>query len=90
MMSKMMLSCESAGVLICKQQHEKLNFGERINLRMHLLGCKLCRRFAIDIEQVQSGIDHYKECSTDNCLDHHLDDNQKKSIQQELENQASQ
>jgi hypothetical protein len=87
MMSKMMLSCESAGVLICKKQHEPLKFREKISLRVHLFSCKLCKRFELDIKHVQAGIDHYKECTTDNCFDHHLDESQKKSIRLELENQ---
>ena len=85
MMSKMMLSCESAGMLICKKQHETLKLSEKINLKLHLLSCRLCRRFEQDIIHVNTGIDHYKEHSDTNLPEHKLDDNQKDSIRKKLE-----
>ena len=85
--SKMMLSCESASLLICKKQHEKLNLKEKISLRMHLLSCNLCRRFEDDMLVLQKGMDHYKNCTDDACVHHHLDDKQKASISQGIENQ---
>jgi len=87
-MSRFMLSCESAGVLMCIQQQEKLTFRQKVSLRMHLMSCKLCRRFEEDLEHIQTGIDHYKNTSSDSFDHHHLDEGQKRSISQELENQA--
>ena len=89
MMSKMMLSCETAGLLICKRQHERLDVRERMNLFLHLLSCRLCKRFDEDIRHIQKGIDHYKECNSVNCHDHHLDKKQKNHILQELENKVN-
>lgn len=87
-MSKFMLSCESAGVLMCIQQQEKLSLNQRMALKMHLLSCKLCRRFQEDLEHVQSGIDHLKDEQPDEYIHSHLDDQQKRDISQRLENQA--
>ena len=88
MMSRLMLSCESAGILICKQQHENLTFRERTTLKMHLMSCKLCQRFEEDMAVVQNGIDKYNDASPDTCVHAHLDENQKIQITQELKKHA--
>jgi len=88
-MSRMMLSCESAGILICKGQQEKLVFRERISLKMHMMNCKLCRRFEEDIDVVHEGIDKYSKASPDTFVHAQLDDEQKNKIAQELNKQAN-
>ena len=79
---------ESAGILICKQQHENLTFRERTTLKMHLMSCKLCQRFEEDMAVVQNGIDKYNDASPDTYVHAHLDEDQKKQITQELKKQA--
>jgi len=87
-MSRMMISCESAGILICKKQHEKLVFRERIALKMHLMGCKLCRRFEEDMIVVQKGIDKYSKASPEKIVHARMDDNQRIKIREELIKQS--
>ncbi len=40
-----MRSCREAALLLTRAQHDKLDFADRIGLRIHLLQCKRCRRF---------------------------------------------
>ena len=44
-MDKIMLNCDTATLLITKGEFEKLSCREQLQLKMHLAGCKFCRRF---------------------------------------------
>lgn len=44
-MHYMMLSCGTATFLLTKREYQKLGCKERMQLRMHLMGCKFCRAF---------------------------------------------
>jgi anaerobic C4-dicarboxylate transporter len=44
-MHYMMLSCDTATFLITKRDYQKLRCKENLQLKMHLMGCKLCRSF---------------------------------------------
>ena len=41
----MMLSCDKATFFITKRDYQKLSCKENLQLKMHLMGCKLCRAF---------------------------------------------
>ena len=41
----MMLSCDKATFFITKRDYQKLSCKENLQLKMHLMGCKLCRVF---------------------------------------------
>jgi predicted anti-sigma-YlaC factor YlaD len=43
---KLMLSCQHATFLIEKKQEFRLNTGERLHLKMHLLMCHACRTYS--------------------------------------------
>ena len=45
MMPFIMITCKKATFLVSKKEENKLSFGERIQLKMHLAICKLCRLF---------------------------------------------
>jgi len=45
MKNGMMLSCDTATLLITKSEFEKLGCVDSIRLKMHLASCKFCRRF---------------------------------------------
>lgn len=40
-----MLDCDTATLLITKEDFVKLSCREQVQLKMHLISCKLCRRF---------------------------------------------
>lgn len=44
-MHHVMLSCDHATFFIAKRDYQKLSCRENIQLKMHLMGCKLCRTF---------------------------------------------
>ena len=44
-MHRLMLSCETATFFIAKRDYQKLSCRENLQLKMHLMGCKLCRAF---------------------------------------------
>ena len=45
-MDKVMLSCDTATYLITRNEYGKISPLEKMQLTMHLAGCKYCRRFA--------------------------------------------
>ncbi len=44
-MHRLMLSCDTATFYITKKDYKKLSCKENVQLKMHLMGCKLCRSF---------------------------------------------
>lgn len=49
-----MLSCHQATQLLSRSQDEELTFGQRSQLRMHLLMCSACTRFSKQINSLRS------------------------------------
>mgnify|MGYP001550721005 CR=1 FL=1 len=44
-MNKVMLDCDHATLLAVRAESEKVGCVKKMQLRMHLMGCKLCRAF---------------------------------------------
>jgi hypothetical protein len=44
-MNRVMLDCDTATLLITKNEYTSLKCMERFKLQIHLLSCKYCRRF---------------------------------------------
>ena len=55
-MDKLMLSCDTATMLITKSEYTKLTCIESLQLKMHLAGCKFCRRFKKQSELISYAI----------------------------------
>lgn len=55
-MDAVMLSCEEATYLITKSEFAKVGCIKRMQLRMHLAGCELCRRFKIQSEIIDKSL----------------------------------
>jgi hypothetical protein len=53
MMNWIMLSCEEATLLMTKKQLGNFPLLKSMQLRLHLMSCKLCRRFKIQNETIQ-------------------------------------
>lgn len=49
-----MISCKKASILLSASMDRELTFIERLRLRMHLMVCKWCRRFRIQLVFLQS------------------------------------
>ena len=71
-MSKRMIACDEASYLISMRQDQKLGFRAWMQLKMHLLTCHLCRKYARQIGELQHTMEKYREaCSGETCS-HHL------------------
>ena len=51
-MSKRMIACDEASFLISYKHDNRLGFKKWWQLKMHLLSCHLCRKYAHQIEQL--------------------------------------
>lgn len=67
-MSRQMIACDEASFLISMREDRKLGFMERWQLRMHLLTCHLCRKYARQIGEIRSSMEQYREgCKHKSC-----------------------
>jgi len=55
-MDKIMLDCEQATYLITKSEMEDIGLVKRIQLKMHLAGCKFCKRFKIQSDLIDHSL----------------------------------
>ena len=71
-MSKRMIACDEASFLISLREDQRLSFKQWWQLKMHLLTCHLCRKYAHQIAQLRHSMSHYRDqCHRDDCP-HHL------------------
>lgn len=49
-----MISCEKAAIICNKKQYKEATLGERFNLWLHLLICKVCSKFQKKNKQLTS------------------------------------
>jgi hypothetical protein len=80
-LTKIAYNCRKATLLIEKQQMSRLTMGERVELKIHLTGCSICRMY-----QQQSIIINKMIKDLFNARDHHrgLDVDFKKSLQDRI------
>jgi hypothetical protein len=71
-MSKRMIACDEASFLISFREDHRLGFWRCAQLKMHLLSCHLCRKYARQVGELNSSLELYREhCSKETCQ-HHL------------------
>jgi hypothetical protein len=83
-MDKIMLDCEQATYLITKSEMEDIGCIKKIQLKMHLAGCKFCSRFKIQsdlIDQSLRTLEHIKLHEEDKNSALKLRDEKKEEIQ---------
>lgn len=86
-MSKRMIACDEASFLVSYRSEHRLGFKQWWQLKMHLLTCHLCRKYAHQIKEMNLSIDKYREsCSHDTCS-HHLSDEASSKIQHALDSE---
>jgi hypothetical protein len=83
-MNKVMMDCEQATMASTRNDLEPLGFMKRLQLRMHLMGCKFCREFAKQSKQVNGELDQMKEIDPQN-LKVHLAHDQKERLNETIE-----
>lgn len=83
-MSRHMIACDEASFLISLREDRKLGFGQWIQLKMHLLSCHLCRKYARQILELSHSMEKYREgCEHEPCS-HHLSTEAGARIDKEL------
>ncbi|MBL7699057.1 MAG: zf-HC2 domain-containing protein [Chitinophagaceae bacterium] len=69
-LEKIAYNCRKATLLIEKQQFGRLTMGERVELKMHLAGCSVCRIFQQQSVTINKMIkDLYNQKSVRSTLD---------------------
>ena len=86
-MNKVMLSCDTATYLITRSEYEKLSFIKKIQLKMHLAGCKYCRRFAAQSKYISEQLNKIRDPETQK-LSVCLTEQQKQKINLAIEDQV--
>lgn len=82
-LQKISKNCRQATLLIEKKQLQRLTFQEWLELKIHLLGCSVCRRFqqqSIMINKWLREIFHSAQQT-----ERHLDDSFKEELQERIE-----
>lgn len=80
-MHSVMLSCDKATFFITKKEYVKLSCKENLQLKMHLMGCKLCRSFNDQNEIISNKLKVLQEDPPQG----KLSDTKKNEIQQSLD-----
>jgi hypothetical protein len=84
-MSKRMIACDEASYLISFREDQRLGFRRWVQLRMHLLGCHLCRKYAKQIGELTRSMAVYRDgCSHNGCV-HRLSPEAGSRIGEELQ-----
>lgn len=83
-MNAVMLDCDRATLFITKSEVDKLACLQRVQLKMHLMGCKLCRAFAKQSKFISKELDTIKIVNPDK-LTLRLTVDQKERIQQKID-----
>jgi putative zinc finger protein len=52
----MKINCKEASRLISQSMDERLSFGQRLRLRLHLLLCDACRNFKSNMQLLRRGV----------------------------------
>ena len=83
-MSKRMIACDEASFLISLREDRKLDFRRWWQLKMHLLTCHLCRKYARQVGELEHSMEVYRDgCTHDSCT-HHLSHEAGSRIDKEL------
>jgi hypothetical protein len=79
-MRKFFLKCEEASHICDKSQYDEASFLEKIKLAIHLLYCRVCRKYSKNNAKLTECI----EKSNVNCLDESVKNEIKKNFDKEL------
>ncbi|MFH0758033.1 MAG: hypothetical protein V2B15_12165 [Bacteroidota bacterium] len=71
-MSRRMIACDEASFLISYQEDNKLGFKKWWQLKMHLLSCHLCVKYAKQIQQLNRMVLNYRDACNSSVCHHHL------------------
>ncbi len=84
-MNKVLLSCDTATLMVTKGEFTRLSCLEQLQLRMHLAGCKFCRRFKKQSEFISYAIRQADRIPDKGNLWLYLTDEQRKRLKKKIE-----
>jgi hypothetical protein len=70
-MYRRMIACDEASYLVSYQYDNKLGVRKWMALKMHLISCHLCRKYASQLKQLAHAMERYREGCSESCH-HHL------------------
>jgi predicted anti-sigma-YlaC factor YlaD len=82
-LKKIQYNCEKATFLIEKKLITKITFREQVELRIHLLGCSVCRIYQKQTGKINEMVRQLFHSAVN--ADTHLDDNFKNELQDRIE-----
>ena len=82
-LKKIQYNCEKATFLIEKKLISKITFREQIELRIHLLGCSVCRIYQKQTGKISEMVRQLFHSTVN--ADTHLDESFKKDLQDRIE-----
>ncbi len=88
-MSKHMIACDEASFLISYQSEHRLGLKKWWILKMHLLSCHLCRKYAHQIEELNHSVEKYRESSGHELCAHLLSSEASARLQHALESELN-
>ena len=88
-MSKRMIACDEASFLVSYKQDARLGFKRWWQLKMHLLTCHLCRKYARQIEELNHSVDLYRVSSGNGTCPHHLSEEATVKIQHAIDSKIN-
>ena len=83
-MNMVMLDCDHATLLATKKDMVKLGCIKKMQLRMHLMGCRYCREYVRQSEIINDEINIVKQIDPEN-LSVRLTDEQKTRLNETIE-----
>lgn len=83
---KIQYNCKKATFLIEKKQMSSISFREAIELRIHLMGCNVCRVYNKQSVMINEMVQKLFRDSTEN---YRLDDKFKKGLQEKIEEELN-
>ncbi|HEY4195647.1 MAG TPA: hypothetical protein VGM63_08925 [Mucilaginibacter sp.] len=86
-LKKIQYNCEKATFLIEKKLISKITFREKIELRIHLAGCSVCRIYQKQTGKINEMVRHLFH-SAENA-DTHLNEDFKKDLQNRIEEELN-
>jgi len=70
-LSKRMIACDEASFIISLREDIRLGLRRRLQLKIHLLTCHLCRKYAHQIGELSASMELYREeCIHESNLQH--------------------
>jgi hypothetical protein len=87
-MDAVMLNCEEATYLITKSELTKVGCVKRMQMKMHLMGCELCRRFKLQSDFINENLEQLEKINQ-TYIHHQLPEIKKEELQSLVETDLS-